>query len=127
MEKAKKTTKTSETSKAKTTRKVKAVELNPVKLNFEPEPPKCKDLPQGCSCKHKKGIHCILLLFLLSNLVIGVFLIIKIIELQNWIIMGSGGEMNLKRLEMIYATPQYQDYFAGEINNLEAKIKTLNP
>lgn len=127
MEKAKKTTKTPETSKAKTTKKVKAVEFKPLKVNLEPEAPSCRETPQGGSCPHKKGIHCILLLVLLANLVIGIFVIIKIMELQNWIIMGSGGEANLKRLEAIYATSQYQEYFAGEISNLEAKIKTLNP
>lgn len=41
--------------------------------------------------------------------------------------MGAGGVENLKTLETIYQTPEYQEYFRGEITNLQTKIQTLNP
>lgn len=111
MEKAKKTTKTPETSKAKTTRRVKTPEVKPTTIQLDQQLPKKNTTSPEVSCSHKKGIHCLLFLFLILNLALGIFVVIKIMELQNWILMGTGGEANFRRLEAIYATPQYQDFF----------------
>lgn len=85
-----------------------------------------------CKCQsghkgHKKCLHLLLIVLLLANLAVGIGALCKLATLHQWIVMGSGGEGNLQTLERLYATPEYQDYFRGEISNLQTKIQTLNP
>lgn len=130
MESTKKTTKP--TPKAKKTpaeKKPRVVVKAPV---LEPMPELNASFSQKECCRsehkgHKKAIHLLIVALLLANLVVGLIVICKLVTLHDWMVMGAGGAENLKTLEAIYQTPEYQEYFRGEITSLQTKIQTLNP
>lgn len=133
VEKAKKTT-ASENQKWKKilVRKPKATEETTQRIVKQKNSTSVK-VPSKLSCKencacHKKDYFRILVIWLLViNLIVEIWMAVKITHLQNWITMWSGGEANLHRLEAIYATPEYQEHFKNEIDTLENQIKIMNP
>lgn len=83
-----------------------------------------------CGAEHKrnkKATYLLILVLLLVNLALGLIAICKLTTLHDRMVMGAGGAENLKTLETIYQTPEYQEYFRGEITNLQNKIQMLNP
>lgn len=83
-----------------------------------------------CGAEHKrnkKATYLLILVLLLVNLALGLIAICKLMTLHDRMVMGAGGAENLKTLETIYQTPEYQEYFRGEITNLQNKIQMLNP
>lgn len=130
MESTKKTTKpTPKVKKALTEKKPRATLKSPI-VEEMPELDHSFSQKDCCGAKHKrneKAIYLLMIVFLLVNFVLAWVVICKLTTLHDWMVMGAGGVENLKTLETIYQTPEYQEYFRGEITNLQTKIQTLNP
>lgn len=130
MESTKKTTKpTPKVKKALTEKKPRATLKSPI-VEEMTELDHSFSQKDCCGAKHKrneKAIYLLMIVFLLVNFVLAWVVICKLTTLHDWMVMGAGGVENLKTLETIYQTPEYQEYFRGEITNLQTKIQTLNP
>lgn len=140
VEKVKKTT-SSETSKLKKVpvRKPRTTEKQSIKeekstISSKPATPtetkKIENCKIECTCKEinfRLIMLLVLVLMLFLNLIVGIRGIIKISNLQHWTTIETGGEENRERLEAIYTTSEYQEYFRGQIDSLEQQIKIMNP
>ena len=132
VEKVKKTSATSEPSKLKKV-SVRKPKSTPKKENketaFSPLPTTVNVLKMGkenCSCK-RINFQLLVLCLLLVQLILAIWILIKISHLQKWNKTEVWGEKNYKRLETLYATPEYQEYSRGQIDSLEQQIKIMNP
>lgn len=63
-----------------------------------------------------------ILLFLMGNLIMMLGIMNKVDHLLERNRTGNGWYQNLSRLEKLYQKAEYQDYFSGEIAQLEEKI-----
>ena len=63
-----------------------------------------------------------ILLFLMGNLIMMFGIMNKVDHLLERNRIGNGWYQNLSRLEKLYQKAEYQDYFSGEIAQLEEKI-----
>ena len=81
---------------------------------------------ENCSCK-RINFQLIILSLLLVQFILAIWILIKISHLQKWNKTEVWGEENYKRLETLYATPEYQEYSRGQIDSLEQQIKIMNP
>ena len=132
VEKAKKTTAASEPSKLKKV-SVRKPKTTPKKENketaFSPLPTTVNVLEMGkenYSCK-RINFQLLVLCLLLVQLILGIWILIKISHLQKGKSAEVWGKENYQRLETLYATPEYQEYAKGQIDSLEQQIKIMNP
>lgn len=63
-----------------------------------------------------------ILLFLMGNLIMMLGIMNKVDHLLERNRIGNGWYQNLSRLKKLYQKAEYQDYFSGEIAQLEEKI-----
>lgn len=132
VEKVKKTSATSEPSKLKKV-SVRKPKPTPKKENKEADfSPLSKtinvlELKKETWSYKRINFQLIILSLLLVQFILVIWILIKISHLQKWNKTEVWGEENYKRLETLYATPEYQEYSRGQIDSLEQQIKIMNP
>lgn len=132
VEKVKKTSATSEPSKLKKV-SVRKPKPTPKKENKEADfSPLSKtinvlELKKETWSYKRINFQLIILSLLLVQFILAIWILIKISHLQKWNKTEVWGEENYKRLETLYATPEYQEYSRGQIDSLEQQIKIMNP
>lgn len=132
VEKVKKTSATSEPSKLKkvSVRKPKPTPKKEKKeADFSPlsKTINVLELKKETWSYKRINFQLIILSLLLVQFILVIWILIKISHLQKWNKTEVWGEENYKRLETLYATPEYQEYSRGQIDSLEQQIKIMNP
>ena len=132
VEKVKKTSTTSEPSKLKkvSVRKPKPTPKKEKKeADFSPlsKTINVLELKKETWSYKRINFQLIILSLLLVQFILVIWILIKISHLQKWNKTEVWGEENYKRLETLYATPEYQEYSRGQIDSLEQQIKIMNP
>ena len=132
VEKVKKTSATSEPSKLKkvsvrkpkptTKKEKKEADFSPLSKTIN-----VLELKKETWSYKRVNFQLIILSLLLVQFILAIWILIKISHLQKWNKTEVWGEENYKRLETLYATPEYQEYSRGQIDSLEQQIKIMNP